>query len=94
MIPFNSNKNIEDVDDYIGWANDIFEGFLSTFTKENGLVRDVTEDDSIDHEKFNFIYTAKGTRLADKMKCLLIKVGEKHFPNEDIEIESYLFQED
>ena len=94
MLPFNPNKNIEDADDYIGWANDIFEFFLSKFNKENGLIRDVTEDDFVDHEKFDFMYTTKGTRLADKMKRLLIKVGEEHFPNEDIEIESYLFQED
>lgn len=93
MIPFNPKKNIEDADDYIGWANDIFDTFLQTFNKENGLIRDPTEDDWVDHEICDFVYTNKGMRLAEKMNRLLIDVGENHFPNDDIEIESSFYIE-
>lgn len=92
MKAFKEKRKIEDVGDYIGEANDIFDSFLQTFTKENKLIRDVTEDDFWE-EGIDFIYTAKGTRLADKMRRLLIKVGEAHFPNEDIEIESNYYIE-
>lgn len=93
MRPFNLKRNIDDVDDYIGEANVIFESFLETFTKENGLIRDTNEDDYVDHEKCDFVYTTRGMRLAEKMKDKLIEVGELHYPGEDIEIESYLYQE-
>jgi hypothetical protein len=92
MLPFNPKKNIEDVDDYINWADELFEEYLSKFTREDGLIRDVNEDDWVDHEECAFLYTAKGLRLADKMKRLLTQVGENHFPEEDIEIETYLFK--
>lgn len=93
MIPFNPKKNIEDSDDYIGWANDIFDSFLQSFTKEDGLLRDANEDDLVDHEICDFVYTHEGMRLAEKMKLLLIQVGEDHFPNEYIEIESSYYVE-
>jgi len=88
----NENKKIKDVDDFNCYAVEMWEGFLETFTKENGLVRDITEDDYAE-ETWSYIYTDRGDRLANRMRDRLIKVGQKHFPNEDIEIESHYYQE-
>jgi hypothetical protein len=92
MIQFNPKKQINDVDDYIEYANCMWEIYLDTFTRENGLIRDVREDDYFD-EHIAFCYTNKGIRLAEKMRTKLIKIGEDHYPNEDICIENYLYQE-
>lgn len=93
MKPFNKTRSIEDADDYMGWAVDIFEEFLHSFTKENLLIRDVTEDDISFDVEISFIYTDKGQRLAERMKRRLVAIGEKHFPDDDIEVESNLFIE-
>lgn len=86
MKPFNPKKKIEDADDYIMYATDTFDAFLMTFTHDNGLLRDVTEDDYVD-ENEDVLYTDRAMRLAEKMKKLLVRIGEAHFPNSDVEIE-------
>jgi hypothetical protein len=91
-MDFNSKKQIADVDDFNEYASQIFEEYLKTFTKENGLIKDVTEDDYVDDE-CQFLYTQKGMRLVDRMKDRLVKVGNHHYPNEDIEIETYMYRE-
>lgn len=93
MKQFNAKKKIEDVDDFNEYASQLFENYLENFTLENGLIREVTEDDGGDTESLSFIYTNRGYRLADKMRSLLYKVGNAHFPNDDIEIETHLFME-
>lgn len=93
MKPFNEDKNIANADDYVGYATDLFETFLSMFTKENGGLRDITEDDYADPEEFNFLYSDKAWRLGCEMKRRLIEVGEAHFPGDEIEIETHLFRE-
>ncbi len=98
MKSFNLNKGIEDADDYVSYATDIFECFFQTFSKENGLIREIHEDDIISNEKnegTEFMYTAKGTRLAEHMRDKLINIEVVHFPNDewDIIIDSYLYIE-
>lgn len=92
MKPFNSNKEINDIDDFNEYASELWESFLTSFTKENKLIRDVDEDDMVD-EGIDFIYTTRGTRLADRMRDRLATIGEAHFPNDWIEIESNYYIE-
>jgi len=92
MRRFNSKKNIENVEDFNECASQIFEEYLKTFTKENGLIRDVTENDYVDDD-CKLLYTQRGMRLIDRMKDRLVKIGDYHFPNEDIEIETYMYRE-
>lgn len=93
MKPFNKYKQIETADDYQEYAIFMFEEFLETFTRENGLIRDVREDDNVS-ESTVFLYTTRGNKLADRMKTRLERVGEEHFPEDDIEISTYLYIED
>lgn len=87
-------RKIEDVYDFEECASEIFERFLTGFTKENGLIRDLYEDDPFDEEDgICFMYTNKGTRLARRMLDRLHKIGEYYFPGERIKISSYLFVE-
>lgn len=88
----NPNKNIKDADDYIGYANEIFEKFLLGFNVGNGLLKYINEGDLAEPE-WTFIYTTRGSKLADRMRSRLTKLGYKLFPNDDIEIESYLYNE-
>lgn len=90
--PLNAKWDIKDVDDYIAVATDLFENFLLTFTKENGLIRDITEDDIVDADECVYLYTDKGNRLAKKMRDMLVRIGDAHFC-EDIEIGTYLYRE-
>lgn len=85
MKEFKPSRNIIDADDYIDYANDIWESYLETFTKDNGLIRDITEDDCIS-EDWSFLYTNRGQYLAEKMRDKLIEVGQAHFPDDDIDL--------
>jgi len=94
MKEFRTNRGlpIENAEDF-GWvASEIFERFLQGFSQENGLLRPIAEDDVAD-ESWDFVYTDRGARLAERMRKRLSKIGEAHFPDEDIYIESSLYQE-
>lgn len=93
MKEFNLNKGIGDASDFEDYSNQIFEEYLEGFSKENGLLRDLEEDDPFSEDECAFMYTDRGQRLALKMKGLLERVGAAHFPGEDIYISSSLFME-
>ncbi len=61
---------------------DMFDEFLVTFTEEQGLIREVRDEEKYwaEEEGFDFLYTKTGKRLAETMKRRLIKVCEKAFP--------------
>ena len=92
LTNFNPAKKIENSEDYLIYAIEIFESFLQTFSFQNRLLRNVEEGDFVD-DGISFIYTSKGERLAEKMQRLLIKLGEKHFPNEEMDISSHYYQQ-
>jgi hypothetical protein len=89
---FKASRQINDVCDFNEAATMIFEEFLETFTKENGLLRDVNEEDT-EGEYFSFMYTDRGGTLARRMLDRLCRVGGKYFDELDIEISTYLFVE-
>ena len=92
MKAFNSNKGINEDEDFNDYAEDVFEGFLSTFTVDNGLIRIATENDEVGDE-IEFLYTTKGARLAERMQDRLINLGCRYFPDGNIRVESHLYQE-
>ena len=95
LKPFNPKKGINDVDDYTDYANEMFEAYLETFTKEDGLIRDLQEGDILsdgEYEDTEFVYTRKGDRLAEKMQRKLYEIGEAHFPDKFIEIKTNLYR--
>lgn len=88
MKPFSERNKIDitDVEDFNLVASDIFEGFLKTFTQENGLLRPVTEDDDHDSSEdgIQWVYTKRGIELAERMKSRLHAIGEAHYPHDDM----------
>jgi hypothetical protein len=90
------DKNIIDTDDFNCYASDMFDDYLSRFSVENGLKRYVNTGDVVD-ENWEFIYTNKGVRLAEKYIRLLNIVFDNHFPEAEwfeFEIYSHLYQEE
>ena len=94
MTPFNSRNKmpIESLQDFEEVASEIFGDFLEGMSQEKGHLRSVKEGDIVD-ESWVFVYTDKGTKLAERMKKRLLKVGQSHFPDEDITIEHSLYQD-
>lgn len=94
MTPFNTRNKmpIESFQDFEEVASEIYGSFLEGMSQEKGHLRPVEEGDVAD-ESWTFIYTDKGMMLAERMKKRLLKVGEAHFPDEDITIEHSLYQE-
>ena len=84
-------RDIETAEDFSEQASEMFDNFLSDFTPR-GLTRPVTEEDCIGEEA-DFLYNKKGQALIDRYLRRMIAVGEKHFPDEDIWIESPLYNE-
>lgn len=91
MKAFNPNENINDVGEFEDVANEMWEAYLQTFTEERGLIRPATEDDWVDEDN-KYVYTRKGDRLATKMRDKLIEIGQAHFPDEEIELSTYMYQ--
>jgi hypothetical protein len=80
-------RGIKDSEDFEDCAIEILERFLSGFSKENGLIRDLTEDDPFDeYDGVSFMYTYKGERLAERMESRLYRLGQHYFPNDDLDL--------
>lgn len=95
-MKFNTRNKIAiaDSDDFECVAIDILDEFLESFTEEQGLIRyiDPEEEEEFD-EDIMFIYTPKGSRLARRMIDRLQALGAHHFPDDEINVSSYAFQE-
>lgn len=87
-------RNCKDISELNDILSDFFHDYLDSFSKEDGMIRDVSEDDA-DCEGFEFIYTDKGADLAYKMHSRLNSIAEYYFPNDTLHIDiySHLFQE-
>ena len=81
-----------DVDDFNCIATDIFDEFLMSLQDDLRFVRPVTDNDETE-EGIDFLYTKRGTYLAEKRRERLSKVGCKYVDGDEIEIESHLYQE-
>ncbi len=72
-------------------ADDVLTEWLEGFTVEKGLIRVPTDNDI---EEFGgecivgFVYTNKGMNLYERACKRLKKLGEKYFPEDEIEIKS------
>ena len=88
----NSDKDIQDVDDFNEYATGMLESFLETFTHDKKLLRDIEEDDNVE-ESWVYVYTDKGSRLVERMISRLTRVGEKYFPNDEIDLHTPYYQE-
>jgi hypothetical protein len=86
---------IKDGQSYSDVASDMFDEFLETFTKENGLIRSINDNDreEFDCENISFIYTLKGHKLAERYLDRLGALGCKYFDPMDINIFSHRFQD-
>lgn len=79
-------QKFNDAYDFESYCDDVLTDFIDTFTFDNGLIRNVDEDDDVDDNVLSFVFTQKGTKLIDRFKNRLQKIGDKLFPNEEIEV--------
>ena len=96
---FNTRNKIGifDADDFNLVASDILTDFLSTFTIDNGLLQinpNYNSDDSDSCDDSEYEYSTRGHKLADRMINRLIAVGCHYFDNDEICVETHLYQED
>lgn len=82
MKEFNKKQNITDASSFEDTANEILDNFVDSFSFENGLLTDIEDDSLIDREECEFQFSTRAMNLIDRMKELLYKVGEAHFPEE------------
>jgi hypothetical protein len=88
MKEFNKKQNITCASSFEDVANEILDNFVESFTFENGLLIDIEEDSFVDSEECEFQFSVRAMNLIDRMKEKLLKVGEVHFPDDDLEIYS------
>lgn len=85
-------RGIKDVSGFEDCAIEIFERFLSGFSKENGLIRDLTDGDPFDeYDGVELVYTQMGARLAERMYSRLHHLGKHYFPNEDLNLRTSMY---
>lgn len=79
---------INDGHDYSNVCSDMIIEYTETFTKENGLIRDITDHDreELDTDLVSFIYTDRGMDLIDRYHKRMVNLGEKHFCESEIDI--------
>lgn len=83
------NEWIQDDYCYSEAAADIVDGYCRMLREELGMTRDATEDDP-DTEEGEIIYTDKACRLIDEEIRRWHLIGEKYFPDGDIDIHEHL----
>lgn len=94
MKPFNTKNKllIETDDDFNMVVEDMFTEFLKDLSKKDWATRPIEDDDSCDNG-IEYVYTTRAMRLIDRYKSRMCKVGNAHFPDGDIECESYMYVE-
>ena len=92
MKDFRVGKNIADVDEFNDYCSQMFDEFLQGFNIENGLIIDAINNVDVS-EDWDFIYSRRGQYLAEKMIERLKTIGERYYPDEEIEIWSPLYEE-
>jgi len=89
---FKPNKEIHDVDDYNDYASTIFHEFLERMSGDSRFVRKATEEDCAEYGDYiTYIYTTRGSRLAERFLDRLERLGAKYFGDDEVYIESYLY---
>jgi hypothetical protein len=75
-------------------ANGIYGAFLESLQGDPKFVRPVEEDDMAD-EDWAFVYTDRAMRLIDRLHSRMMKIAEKKFGADaiDIDISSHLYLE-
>lgn len=84
-----------DIQEFEEMANEVFHEFLESMQGDNRFLKPDTEgyyNISTDKD-VAFVYTLRGQRLAERMLKRLYKLGNRIFPDEYLNIESYLFQD-
>jgi len=93
MKPFNKDKGIENDYDYSCIASELFECFLEQLIRDLSMTREINEDDDLVPDRCAFVYTQKAVRVIENYRNRLYRIGEAHFPDGDINISSYLYNE-
>ncbi len=89
------SRHIQDASDFEDEALEILESFITELIEEGGWTRPLEEDDGFDPDEVGddfVVYTDKAQRLIDKLISRLYKIGNKHFPNEEIHLETSMYQ--
>lgn len=73
--------------------NDTFEGFIEGLQKDRRFVIPVDEFNGPIDDHWQFVYTDRAMVLIENMQRRLGMIFERHFPEEECTIESYLYQE-
>lgn len=86
-------KNIKDFQDFQDWCEDNYSEAIEALSQVDGMVRPVEEDDCIGDEEFSFIWTPIGQAIVLNFQRRLQKIALKHWPEEDLYLDSHYYRE-
>lgn len=88
------NIEIDDVNDYIDEATNIFDDFCIDLEKDKSNIQELDEDSLwMQEEGLQWLWTLTASRQIEAKLKELILIGNKYFPNDDIEIISTYWKE-
>ena len=76
---------IKSAEEFECYADELLECWIYDFP-ERGLTREPNEDDAFDVDEIAFVYTQKAMILYDNACRRLKAVGDKMFPDDDVEV--------
>lgn len=77
--PFNPLKEIDDGETYVEHCEVLLDSWLERISTDRRYTRPVTEQDEIEDENADFLYTDKGSAMVERAISRLTRLGEKHF---------------
>ena len=90
------NEDCEDISDYEDRAIEILDEYCTQLQKEEGMTISIEEADKQElnyEESWAYLWSDKAGKLINAEMDRLYSIAEKYYPNEDITIQSYMYQE-
>lgn len=78
-------REIKDIVDFEDYGTNMLDEFAETLIGDPRYTRDVEEGDG-DQDEFTYMYTDKGWAMMKRFEKRIIKVGERMFPGESIDM--------
>lgn len=84
-------QNIKNPSEFEDVCDDILNEFMDSLTLDSPYIREVDEQDmeewDMDECTLSFIFTTKGMRLMERYISRLQKLGERLYPEDNIEVQ-------
>ncbi len=86
---------IKNAIDYGDWATDVLSEMTKSIINDTRYCRPITDDDIEEGADpfWSFVFTDRSSKMVDAWKDRLVRLGEAMFPEEEIDVQNWHYDE-